>query len=849
MLLSNSVIVYSFCTFTINQCYHRIVIHYFIIAYDYIIYISAKITYIDVKSSMGISCSWLGMLVSCILLQNVKLCHGDVHVQQNENTNCTFEIWEQSKHFYESRLIALKPKFMHFALTLENYTYNSTPGVFRPLNWVWTYKSPTVSYPYLAWNIDYGLLSFSLLDVKTVNIPYVKLKVQNECQVTFGTEGTTSGIIDALSDLVINMSDEGYHRYEENYFCYLAEAPGIRDRLEYIAALYFYYPIAYLNYNCCALWYSYIDEKYIKDCNNDQIQKWAQCKLGPFILGLIIFLFFPIPFLDFCTWLSKDIPVMPHSVELVDNTLDEYEAINTDEKDWVFLNGKPPLTLFGSEYFFCEMKRDHPVLVSRIQRFICILLAPCIIFMQLWMYSYGIGKGESKINVSELVKFGMPMGFLSLLADKEDWNNVFVPRFGGPFCLLIIYYILAVVFLFFPRSLQQIIERGMPEFDIPSPLFLHVDEMIRLSMLSVTPEPGYRNAAIACKCGIYMIFSIGFWKRVIEIQKERLRSINGYLKFVIFPIYLLFCLVEVLLCIIIYGLPAFGVVTIMVKGFAKSFFKCRIWSKNVSLIFGNPLFVFLGTVTVMTMFLFFIYSVCLIFIQSFSFIAQIIIFCFIAVIVYPSVAFGYLFFFVVLLYYMVRLVNNFSDGYLELLSIAVEKSQDLYGQINHMSVFNGQLLLTNVQVHEIKGIRVNDHLLDIPHNVLQTLNKGINVKRIIEKESTFGIPKLLFNVLVKIHRPVHIQVTKLLFQLLFIICLIIITMSITSKLVTGASSEISEVMHVIFIVTVGALPRVLEVALMNSRESLKREIEIRHIEQTIKEYWLLDADDGFIFVE
>jgi hypothetical protein len=222
------------------------------------------------------------------------------------------------------------------------------------------------------------------------------------------------------------------------------------------------------------------------------------------------------------------------------------------------------------------------------------------------------------------------------------------------------------------------------------------------------------------------------------------------------------------------------------------------------------------------------------------------IFCFVAVIVYPSVAFGYLFFFVVLLYYVVRLVKGFSDGYLELLSIAVEKSNDLYGQINHMSVFNGELLLTNVQGDEIRGIRVNDQRLDIPKNVLQRFNKGNSVKRIVEKDSIFGIPKRLFDVLIKVHRPAHIQTLKILFQLVFVICLVIITMSITSKFATGATSEISDVMHVIFIVTVGALPRVLEVAFMNSSESLKRENEIRHIEKTIKEFWLLEADDGFI---
>ncbi|XP_060591541.1 uncharacterized protein LOC132746429 [Ruditapes philippinarum] len=803
---------------------------------------------------MEMSILMLGVMVSCVTHITVKASELDAYDQQNATTNCSFKVWEQSKNFYESRLIALKPNFMHFTLELGNYTYNSTPGIFRPLHWVWTYSSPTVSYPYLAWNIDHGLLSFSLLDVKTVVIPFVKLIVENKCDVNFGTFGTTYGIVKALSGLITNMSNEDYHRYEESYFCYLAEAPGIRERMEYYAALYLLYPISFLNYNCCVLWYSYFEESYIQNCTNEQPSKWEQCKLGPYILGIIIFMYFPILLLDVCAWLSKDEHIIQHNVELTNEMQDGYEPLDNDEKDWVYLNGNPPLTMLESfSFLFCGMNRNHPVLVSRIRRVICILLAPCVVFIQIVMYSHGIGTAEAKITVNELVNFGMPMGFLSLLADRKDRIKVFAPLFGGPVCLLIMYYILALVFLVFPRSLKQIVERGMPDSNIPSPFFLHVDEIIKLSMLSETTEPGYKNAALACKCSIYMLFNTMFWERVLEIQKERFCTIPFNtsrlicsLKVIVFPFYLLFCFLEIILCIVFYALPVFGLVTIMVKGAVKSFFMSRVRSRHVSFIFRNPLSIMFGTITVIAMFLFFIYSVCLIFIESFSFISQIIIFCFVAVIVYPSVAFGYLFFFVVLLYYMVRLVKDFSDGYLELLSIAVEKSNDLYGQINHMSVFNGELLLTNVQVHEIRGIRVNDQRLDIPQNVLQRFNKGNSVKRIVEKDSIFGIPKRLFDVLVKVHRPVHIQVLKIFFQLVFVICLVIITMSITSKFATGATSEISDVMHVIFIVTVGALPRVLEVAFMNSSESLKREISIRRIEQTIKQFWLLEADDGFI---
>lgn len=771
-----------------------------------------------------------------------------------EYNTCNFTVWNQSKKFYESRLIALKPNFMHFHLKLD-VSYNKTPDVFQPLHWVWTYKSPTASYPYLNWNIDHGLLSFGLLDVKTVNIPYVKLIIPSNCTVYFGQPATTCRIVKALTSLILDMSDHSYHKYEESFFCFLSVAPGIRETSEYIAALYLNYPISYLNFNCCLLWYSYVNDQYIQNCTFQQQEKWIQCTLGPYILGLVIFMYFPILLLEISAWLSKGEKVERHEYELVRETMEEYEGLNKDDGEWIYLDGKPPITMLESfNFFFCGLGKKHPIASSRIRRLIFIFIAPSVIFIQLLMYKDGIGSKEVKVTVSELVKYGTPMGFLSLLADPEDRHKVFAPLFGGPLCLLIMYYILGVVFLVFPRSLKQIVERGMPNSDVASPLFLHVDEIIKLSMLSLSPEPGYENGAAVCKCSIYMIFNKLFWLRVFEIQRDRVRlnqydesSLTSCLRFILLPLYILFCLVESICCVIFYGIPVFGFVTIMVKGAVKSFFMFRLHNRYASMLFRNMFTICIGTLIVLALFLFHVYSICLIFVQSFSFISQILIFCFVAVIVYPSVAFGYLFFFVVLLYYVVRLVKDFGDGYLELLSVAVEKSQDMYSQINHMSVFDGQLILSNLQTCQIRGIRINNQVLDIPQNFFQRLRTENSVRKIAVHDNVYGIPKRLFEVLVQAHRPIHIQVIKILFQLTSVVFLVIITMSITSKFATGATSEISDVMHVVFIVTVGALPRVLEVALMNSSETVRREIEVRRIEQTIKEFWTLEENDGFTF--
>ncbi|KAH3772010.1 hypothetical protein DPMN_173341 [Dreissena polymorpha] len=44
-------------------------------------------------------------------------------------------------------------------------------------------------------------------------------------------------------------------------------------------------------------------------------------------------------------------------------------------------------------------------------------------------------------------------------------------------------------------------------------------------------------------------------------------------------------------------------------------------------------------------------------------------------------------------------------------------------------------------------------------------------------------------------------------------------------------------MHVVFVVTVGALPRVLEVVLINESDIIKRQMEVAKIEKLIVRFW------------
>ncbi|KAL4234047.1 hypothetical protein ACF0H5_005701 [Mactra antiquata] len=596
-------------------------------------------------TTVGVALLMMGVLAFCGFRYSVA--------EKERKDECSLSVWPRSISYFDSELKRFAPNFVHFQVEFNISTpFNTTSNVFRPLHWVWTYKSKFATFPYISWNIDYGLLSFGLLDSHTLDLDYVKINVIGDCNLTLGEYDTSKMIAKAFTDLVRNFSDGNFQVYDSNDFCYLSFNENITKTWSYLAAIYFNYPGTYFGYMCCHVKYIYTLNKYDQSCDATLQPKWEQSIYMPYWLGLFLFMYCPIILFQVSAWLVKDDPNTIHvEVDRFSVNDEDYQDVDNPNGKWIFLNGDSPIGITSfMQVILCNLSKRHPIVMSRIRRALCILLTPCIIYIQLAMYKNGIGITNSKISVRDLVKRGVPMGFLSILGDKEDRNKVFAPAFGGALCVLIMFYLQSFIFLVVPRSLNCIVER-------------------------------------------------------------------------------------------------------------------------------------------------------------------------------------------VMLYYIVRQMKDFGDGYLGLLSTAVERSQELNMHINNTAIFNGELILSNVCLNTVKAIRINGIRLDIAENTLHRLKREREAEKIRKVDNVYGIPRSLFDHLVKEHRPVHIQVLKLVFHLAAVILLVAATLGITSKVATGTNNEISEVMHVIFIVTVGALPRILEVALMNSRETVVRDIEEREIESSILEYW------------
>ena len=663
--------------------------------------------------------------VTDVSLGNRNYCNSNVVVDKaeiNDNVdNCSLSVDQRSIDFFRSRLDIADPNFMRFKVIFGKYHPKHTSDTFHPFQWVWTYKSKRGLYPYLQWNVDYDVLSFGLLDVKTFSSgSFILINVSGNCNLTLGERQTTELIAEQLTVLVSKLSpdSETITRYQDSFWCYQAEAPGFRDTLAYHLGLYLLYPTSGINYNCCNTNYDFMESKYSYSCMDRQMPKWKLCTTGPYIIGMVLFLFSPIVLFQIADYLSPTERDGQYTkMTLHSSTQSNIQRLvpnMNDHCDWLCLDGKFPKSFTG--LLASLFPKHYPIALSRLKRFLFVLLGPVIVFIQLIMYYYGMAS-----TTEAYVSRGIPVGFLSFFGKtSQERRNAFAPALGGPDVILTSYYVLGVLFLVFPRSVQDVIENGIPKStsDI-SPLWLSAEECKRLSHINVSDGAGYKNAANLFLCRFYMLFTDCFWKRIYRVQKARIYTFcvnSSFCKCILIfflPLYVLLCLLEIVISIVYFSIPLCSFMVVIVHGAVRTIaitIRSHSFFTNIrilSILMKNRIVVITFSIIIAVLFTFFVYSFCLVFIQSFFFISQLLVYCYVAVIVYPEVAFGYLFFGVVFLYYIVRVIAGFGAKYLALLNDTIEIVIRIEEQDNYLAWFDGHLLVSNIKICTFNNININ----------------------------------------------------------------------------------------------------------------------------------------------
>ena len=146
--------------------------------------------------------------------------------------------------------------------------------------------------------------------------------------------------------------------------------------------------------------------------------------------------------------------------------------------------------------------------------------------------------------------------------------------------------------------------------------------------------------------------SVRFWRRFFICQKvrcqENIRSKFGVCKIIcilLLKVYCILCVVELLAAVLYYAFPLFSLVVIIIRGAIVNIGdKMRRGGRVSVFLLNNKLFVATSTLFMATMVTFYAYSLCLVFIESFIFLAEYFVYSYLAGVIYPAMSFGYLFF-------------------------------------------------------------------------------------------------------------------------------------------------------------------------------------------------------------
>ncbi|XP_060559019.1 uncharacterized protein LOC132719280 [Ruditapes philippinarum] len=774
---------------------------------------------------------------------------------------CKVVVDKMSAYTFQQVLKKHRPHFVQFHIVIQNAKVNKTKDVFQPGRWYWTFGLMSKPYQIPLWKLRYDIYSFGLLDFKTALAPRVVMTVHGKCNLTLGTEETSELITDALSPLVnIDSASNLPQEYLENYFCYLSIDENIRDTLAYQASIYFLFPIIYIDYKCCLLKYNFRDEKFDNNCSKDiRHIRWTHLTTINIILFSLIMAFFPIPLFKLLAWLGEK-----------DGTK-EIPMNDVDQEEWIYANGGHPLIFFDvMSFHWIGIDKQWPVLVSRIRRFFCLILIPLIIYIELYMNTDGIGvwKKGDKITIKDFVDVGAPVGFLALLGDASNRHKVFVPALGGPVGITALYFVLGFFFFVLPKCLKNVVHNGLPLSDmfcenlsvnnveerqqclscrvIKSPLLFGANDIINLSQINVDPadlKPGYKKGGTLMRCNFYMLFSMKFWRLVWRIQITRARFICDrmpmllcLLSVVCIPLYIVICLLEILMCLLYFGVPFLFFFIIMIRAGMKMIPDLRkkytIFSYLFSFCFTRCLYNFVLSISILV----FAYCCSLLFVSSFTFVTKVILYCFVAVVIFPSVSFGNIFLFVVIVYYIIRQLKLFKYNYTSLLLSAVTISKRINKTQNYVTCFNAHLTVSNVMFNELRGIEINGQLLDTSQNTIIP-NTSENVIEMKIEEHSYGIPNELFQLLIRKYRPIHKHVLSMLLRVSILTSWLLLFLIITHNYSLVPDDQITEVLQVILIIAVGALPKLIESNHIGHSNAPKDKIEKKFMEQTIIEYW------------
>jgi hypothetical protein len=271
--------------------------------------------------------------------------------------------------------------------------------------------------------------------------------------------------------------------------------------------------------------------------------------------------------------------------------------------------------------------------------------------------------------VVESVRQNVPMGFLSILTEYDKQRHNYMSCLYGPIPALALFVCFSLLFVCIPEDLGQFLTKRLKENArgiSMSPLTSDLSIIIRFgSLKSVRNVNGYQKLKMLMVSHILMLLNIKFWRYCLAIEVSRWRSLlarNTGLLYVLgillLPAYCLFCVVELLLCILYFGIPILFLYLTCIKAYCGA-----VWSFFAYRVLVIKIFrpVITAIIFIILMVLLYLFSI--IFIDSVIFISQILTYTYTGLFANPDFSYGYVILVITVMMYVFDSVNVMHSVY------------------------------------------------------------------------------------------------------------------------------------------------------------------------------------------
>lgn len=674
--------------------------------------------------------------------------------------------------------------------------------------WIWTFWGQEGAFEFLRWPTEFGIWSLGLLYESTIRQPMTILLKKNvssgDCSnLKVGERDDDQVIADALKSLaeeMMQLNEESKEMYGPSFFCY-------KKRIfidPYELCKHIVCPIEAVRHSCCNFFWNKTISGREMSCREQEMVFDEVWWIIPSIISMILFCYSPV-LLTYLLFVFNTKECGRVQMDRAQATRPEHGSEIFDHSrqsanDIILLEGYNHVTLFNSlcmccPHFSSSTQGRCCTVLARLVRIVIPLLTISIIALQV-LVDYNFLNSF----VHECVDTGVPMGFRSLLVGFTKSRRNFLPYLGGPYIALVGYLLVTTLMVVLPKSPLQSLtrvvttgERYQTEYETSS-LWIHKRNIGLFGSINLSRCEHTLKLYNLLLGQMFMLINVKFWKHVFCIQLNRLSKqfcCRSYLWCILLPSYFLFCVLEICLTLMLYGIPIFSTGLIVIKACCQPYSRSRRPG-----CFGVMWLIFVIIAVMYFLFMFFT-----IFLDATLLLTRLVIFTFTGVIIFPKTAYGYMIFAFTVFYY---LWDSFSD----------------------YSACYDRLLKSLVRIT----------------TTLQRANAETENKVVFSVKGCKGIRETLFEFIIERHQPRRKKIVLTFIRVVTVIGLIWICISLLVK--TDNFRELHVIMHVGTALFICALPQIVKRVCARKTTRKTKSRHLKELENSVKIYLGYFAEDS-----